>query len=182
VEMRGDGYEPNKPVKLYLLSYGYMGQVLADSNGDFFGYVTMPEGITSGPQTLQANGYNPMREVRSLSLGVQVTGKATSQVATKQVAGVVSFAPGSTKLTKAGQAAVKAVLAKAGNGSVVRVSVVGFGPKTGNTLLAGKRAQAVAAYLKSLGLTATVTADGSGVAKATSRKARQVTITLTTTR
>ena len=60
-----------------------MGQVLADANGDFFGHVTMPEGIASGPQTLQANGYNPLREVRSLSLGVQVTGQSASQVATK---------------------------------------------------------------------------------------------------
>jgi outer membrane protein OmpA-like peptidoglycan-associated protein len=95
--------------------------------------------------------------------------------------GSVTFLPGSTKLSKAAKAAVKATLAKAGNGSVVKVSVVGFGPKTGNTLLAAKRAQAVATYLKSLGLTATVTADGSGVAKAASRKARQVTITISHT-
>ena len=181
VEMRGDGYEPNKPVKLYLLSYGYMGQVLADPNGDFFGYVKMPEGVAPGPQTLQANGYNPDREVRSLSLGVQVTGKATSQVATKQASGMVTFAPGSAKLSKQSQAAVKAVLAKAGKGSVVKVSVTGYGPKTGNTLLAQKRAQAVADYLKTLGLTATVSADGSGVAKATSVRARQVTIVITHT-
>ncbi len=181
VEMRGDGYEPNKPVKLYLLSYGYMGQVLADSNGDFFGHVTMPAGISSGPQTLQANGYNPLREVRSLSLGVQVTGQASSQVAMKQASGVVLFAPGSTKVTKKSQAQVKAVLAKAGNGSVVRVSVVGYGPKVGNTMLAAKRAQAVADYLKSIGLTATITTDGSGAAKATSRKARQVVVTISHT-
>jgi hypothetical protein len=178
VEIRGDGYDPNRPVKLYLLSHGFMGEVLADSNGDFFGYVTMPDGIASGTHTLQANGYNPMREVRSLSLGVEVTGSSASQLATKRASGLVTFAPGSTKLTKSSQAAVRAVLAKAGKGSVARIAEVGYGPKTGNTLLAAKRAQAVAAYLKSLGVTATVTANGSGVAKATSRKARQVAITI----
>lgn len=79
----GDGFAPVTPVKLYLLTVGYLGTVTTDTSGAFDGSVPVPAGIQPGSYTLQANGFAPDYSVRSLSIGVVVT--STAKVKQKPV-------------------------------------------------------------------------------------------------
>lgn len=177
----GDGFAPRTPVKLYLLTVGYLGEVTTDASGAFAGSVPIPPGITPGVYTLQANGFAPDFSVRSLSIGVLVkpTAGRTATVRTQ-----VYFEVLSPALSDAAKASLRKVASKAKSGAgVVRSVVVGYVQPTnasGNDQsLSGARADAVAAYLRSLGVKGVYVVRGDGKASQSGATARRVNVAVT---
>ena len=177
----GDGFAARTPVKLYLLTVGYLGDVTTDDTGAFAGNVPIPPGITPGVYTLQANGFAPDFSVRSLNIGVLV--KPTS-VRTATARGAVYFDVLSPELSAGAKAELGKVAAKATSGTgTVRSVVVGYVQPTSGVsndqALSGSRAHAVAAYLRSLGVRGVYVVRGDGKAKETGATARRVNVAVT---
>ncbi|MBU6148540.1 MAG: OmpA family protein, partial [Actinomycetales bacterium] len=145
----GTGFLPGSQVRLYVLPGTVVGTLPVDATGAFAGSVPVPVGVTLGSQTLQANGFALSGQVRSVSLGVQVT--PVRQVAARTSSAQVFFAPMSPELTAQGRRALDALVRKAGKAGQ-RAVVVGFVQQTSSTnndqSLSTRRAQNVAAYLK----------------------------------
>lgn len=97
----------------------------------------------------------------------------------------VYFAPGSAKLTKAAKKTLNKIAKDYKSG--VSIDINGYVQKAGtssnNKALSKARAKAVAKYLKSKGITATITYSGNGLpsSKKTATKARRATVIITPT-
>lgn len=177
----GDGFAPGTPVKLFLLSVGYLGEVTTDAAGSFAGAVPIPPGIKPGVYTLQANGFAPDFSVRSLSIGVLV--KPTS-VRTATARAKVYFEVLSPVLDAQAKATLRTIARKATSGpGAVRSVVVGYVQPTnasGNDQsLSSARAKAVATYLRSLGVKGVYVVRGDGKAEEAGATARRVNIAIT---
>lgn len=169
------------PVKLYLLTVGYLGDVTTDDTGAFAGNVPIPPGIAPGVYTLQANGFAPDFSVRSLNIGVLV--KRTS-VRTATARGSVYFDVLSPELSAGAKTELGKIATKATSGTgTVRSVVVGYVQPTlgvsNDQTLSGARARAVAAYLRSLGVRGVYVVRGDGKAKETGATARRVNVAVT---
>lgn len=77
VQVSGTGFAPNTQVKVYLFSTPtQLGTTTTNSSGAFSASFPLPSGISAGVHTVQASGYTTGNVVRTLSLGVRVTGPA----------------------------------------------------------------------------------------------------------
>lgn len=175
----GNGFQPNTPVKFYLLPSTYIGQLTTDATGSYKGTLPIPVGVTPGSQTLQVNGFNSSGGVRSLSLGIMV--KAARTVTVKSAKSTLYFDPLSPDINAEGKAALRGLVKKAKKHGV-RTVVVGFVQQTNTTAndqtLSTQRAKNVTAYLRSKGLTGAYVVRGDGIA-GTGDKARRVNVTVT---
>lgn len=175
----GNGFKAGSPVKFYLLPATYIGELTADASGAYSGSLPIPVGVAAGSQTLQANGFAPSGQVRSLSLGILV--KPGRVVTTASEKAKVSFAPLSPVISAAGKKQLNALARKATKHGV-RTVVVGFVQRTSSTgndrSLSTLRARNVAAYLRGRGLTGAYVIRGDGVA-GSGDAARRVNVTVT---
>ena len=163
VVISGSGFRPLSAIKVYLLPDVIVGEVVTDASGLFDARLSMPANIPVGVGTLQMDGFTPDGIVQSVSLGVAV--EAPGSASTDWTHQEVLFAPRSAVLAPAAKAALRST-ARAARGAAVRTEVRGFVQATAGTsndeLLSGKRAKAVAAYLRALGVAGSfiVTAEG----------------------
>lgn len=177
-ESSGSGFLGLSEVRFYLLSDTFLGTLDTDAAGDYSGSLPIPAGITPGTYTLQANGFAPNGQVRSLSIGVVVRASETTQ----SVSATVFFAPLSAKVSESGEKALQRAVKRSGKNADLTV-VVGFvqpvGPKDNDLSLSSARAKNVAAYLKTLGLKGKYQVRGDGRAKETGSEARRVEVRIT---
>ena len=176
VRTQGNGFARNSEVRLYLLPDTLLGSVSTDAVGSFSGDVPVPNGIAPGVHTLQANGFAPDGSVRSLSLGVVVTSQVPDgRAASSAISATVAFAPRSARLTPRAQAVLRRLASRAQDTAGV-VRVRGFVQRSSDSAndvpLSRARAQAVARYLRSLGLRADYRVTGAGAASATAEGRR----------
>ena len=179
-QVEGTGFLPSSEVRLFLFSTPrYIGSVSTDASGNFSGTVPIPTDIPPGRHTLQANGYSPSTQVRSMSIGVIVKEDRAPKVRVAQA--TVSFSALSSQLSDVAKAQLKALL-KGREGTARRTAVIGYVQPTGLTAndetLSTARARAVKAYLRSLGLKGPVTARGDGIAKETGAAGRKVVVSI----
>lgn len=74
VSVSGAGFKANTDVRVYMFSDPVLlGTLVTAGDGTFAGSLPVPESITPGDHTVQANGFRPDGSVRSVSLGVRVT-------------------------------------------------------------------------------------------------------------
>lgn len=179
----GTGFMADTPVKLFLFSEPiYVGDVLTNAQGSFNGSVQIPVTVPPGRHTLQANGYTPGGEVRSLSLPVVVKAEApettTSLRATRAS---VLFAPLSARLDAKAKSTLRS-LAR-GVGTRARVTtVVGYVQKSGSSVndvqLSTQRARVVSAFLRQEGLKGRLLVRGEGVSDLGGASARRVDVSV----
>ena len=183
VAIQGDGFRPNSDVAVYLFNETrLLGTVKTDATGAVIGTVPLPLAVLSGRHTMQTNGFARNGAVRSLSLSVEVRTSAASSGLTRTREKAVNFAPGSAKLSPKARRALRSWV-KDQKAMATRTVVVGFmqagdGKRKG-TSLSKRRARAVAAYLKPLGVKGVIASRGAGVAKKSRAAGRKVVIRLT---
>lgn len=177
-ESSGTGFKPGSQVKLFLLPSTELGSIPVGSDGSYSGSVPVPSGLALGAYTLQANGFRPSGLVRSLSLGVQVV-PARVAVSRNAVARV-TFKSKSSVITARGRKVLNALVRQVGTSSnrTVVVGLVKRNPARSDRSLSTKRARAVAAYLKSRGVTGAYRVSG-GRTVGKVNAARRVTVTIT---
>jgi len=168
VGLSGGGALPRSTVRAWILPSTSLGSFIADADGAFSAIFAMPPGIMLGSQTVQVNMLGPDRQVRSVSLGVAVVEppRATTRI---RLQASVRFRPSSAKLTGSAQARLDNLIERIGEDAVLQVSVRGYArdpvrPGTSsatrrrqNLALAGRRAAAVAQYLRSNGVSVAIT-------------------------
>jgi|GEM_PF-552494 len=164
------GYLPNTSVNVYVMSTPQLlGTFTTDANGNLFVSVTLPTTLANGGHTIQINGIDKSGYVRSASLGFGLTGATNGggggggTVATAKTTTVKAFFTfGSVTLSAAAKTALKGLVAKFAGATSIKISATGMTRNVGTTPVdlatAAKRAKAVVAYLKSLGVTATFVA------------------------
>jgi len=153
----GFGFSAGTPVYVWLFSQPRLLSTLTvDADGAFGGTVPIPGDVPVGRHTLQINGLTPEGQVRSLSLGIQVTAAPERPMTTKAT---ISFAPASATLDASAKRTLRG-LVKGRAKTTVRTVVIGYAHsnnwKTANRALAQRRANAVITYVKSLGVTGTM--------------------------
>ena len=179
-KVEGTGFLPSSEVRLYVFSTPrYVGSVTTDASGNFSGSVPIPKDLAVGRHTLQANGYSKDSMVRSLSLGVVVKPDRAPRIRVAQA--TVTFMPLSSQLTSQAKDQLRA-LVKGRKGTAVRSLAVGYVQPTSFTgndqTLSTARANAVKAYLRSLGLKGPVKARGDGIAEETGAAGRKVVVSI----
>ncbi len=179
LDASGSGFHPNSVVKVYLLPSTNLGEIAVDASGSFKGSLPTPQGVTTGAQTLQVNGFESPGVVRSLSLGVLVEPTRTG---VKRVAKVsVTFDPMSSEISARGAEQLR-VLAAEVTTEGIAASAVGYVQSSASTAndvsLSTTRARKVAAYVRAQGLTGSISVRGGGVA-GSSDKARRVGMRVT---
>lgn len=182
----GTGFMAQTPVRLYLFSDPvYIGDVLTTSAGDFTGSVQIPLDVAPGRHTLQANGYTPSGEIRSLSLPVVVMEEQSpSGLARKKSKASVLFAPLSAKLDAEGKAVLSRLTRLVGKRAQV-TTLLGFVEASATTVndvqLSTKRARAVKSFLRSQGLRGRVLVRGEGVSERPGAQGRRVDVVVRST-
>jgi flagellar motor protein MotB len=180
--VEGFGFSPGTPVYVWLFSQPrLLGTLTVDADGAFGGTVPIPGDVPVGGHTLQINGLTPEGQVRSLSLGVQVD-KAPSERVARKAKATVYFPPVSATLDATAKKSLSA-LVKGRKKAVTRIAVNGFvqgaNVSASYRALSLARAQAVAKYLKSQGVTGKVNVRAKGVAKKTGASGRKAVVTIT---
>ena len=180
-QTRGDGFASNSPVKLYLLSIGLIGSVMTDASGSFAGSVPIPPGIKPGVYTLQANGFAPDYSVRSLNIGVLVKPTARRTAVVRESVYFDVLSPVLSRKSKAilRKAARTALAGKGVQKSVVVGYVQPAGASSNDQALSQARADAVASYLRSLGVRGVYLVRGDGKASQVGSQARRVDVAIT---
>jgi hypothetical protein len=165
-EVRGTGFQPNTEVKVWVLPGTYVGSIAVGSDGKFSGNFDVPKLLAIGGNTLQANGYTPDEQVRSVSLGIDIIAR---QLGAKHSTAVTYFKAGSSWLSASAKDSLNQLVSgipKSAKG--VRISVTGFVQPTsysGNDrALSAARAKVVSAYLHSKGLKGAYVVSGKGKA------------------
>jgi len=176
----GEGFQPGTLVYVWLFSDArLLGTVQTDDRGVIRGAVSIPAGITPGRHTLQLNGLTPAGQVRSLSLGIQVTAAPTRQMTTKAT---IAFAPASATLDASAKRTLRG-LVKGRVKTTLRTVVIGYAHSnnwtSANKSLAQRRANAVITYVKSLGVTGTMRAQARATDPATGSAGRKAVVTIT---
>ena len=170
------GYLPNTSVNVYVMSTPQLlGTFTTDANGNLFVSVTLPTTLANGGHTIQLNGVDKSGYVRSASLGFGLTGATSgggsggnggnggSGGTTAKTTTVKAFFTfGSVAISAAAKTVLKGLATKVGAATTINIVATGMTRNVGTTAVdlatAAKRAKAVVAYLKSLGVTATFTA------------------------
>jgi uncharacterized repeat protein (TIGR02543 family) len=179
--VEGTGFLPNSDVKLYLFSTPtYLGIVHTDADGNFSGTVEIPQEIEAGIHTLQANGFSDDGVIRSLSLGVSVT-DAVGGGKKKTGKAKIFFAIDSAHITKSAKKAIRKMIKQLGSKNLKVVRILGFATPSDSLLadrkLSIKRAKAVKAFLKSIGVKGKFNVLGKGRSKTHNPTGRRVAIT-----
>ena len=180
VQVQGSGFDPNSDVQVYVFSQArLLGTVHTDATGAFSGLVQVPGDLELGHHTLQVDALDAGGSVRSLSLGVVL--EAPQVAASQKTARAsVEFAAGSTRLTSKAKSQLTA-LARSVGGKVSAGMVVGYVQNDGNYAknqkLSAQRALAVAQFLHSQGIKATLVTRGNGALSA-NETARKAVVTL----
>ena len=179
----GTGFKPNSEVKLYVFSEPrFLGTVMTDANGSFRGSVPLPLDIQTGRHTLQSNGLAPDGAVRSLSLGVQVQAPDVKTARARTARTTVFFPALSSRLDASARKSLRALAAGRGT-ATTKIMAIGYVQPTAVTSndrgLSLQRAQAIATYLKSIGVKGVVVTRGDGVAKETGAAGRKAIVTIT---
>ncbi|MBU6278965.1 MAG: leucine-rich repeat protein [Actinomycetales bacterium] len=180
VKASGKGFLAGSTIRFYVLPDLLMGGLVADGTGAFAGSVPVPAGIPPGSRALQMNGYAPDGSVRSLSMGIIVTPAGVEAGLNRQTANVY-FAPMSAQITAQGSALLRNLISATGSqASMTRI--VGFVPATrtdaGGPVLALARAEAVSAYLRSLGLRGPIQVRAQVAAAELGREARRAAVSI----
>ena len=163
VVISGSGFRPLSDIKVYVLPDVIVGEVVTDANGAFDARLSMPPNIPVGVGTLQMDGFTADGIVQSVSIGVavEVPGSASTDWTDQEV----FFAPRSAVLTPDAKTALRST-ARAARGAAVRTEVRGYVQGTNATgndeVLSGRRARAVAAYLRALGVAGSYIVMGEG--------------------
>jgi hypothetical protein len=176
----GFGFSPGTPVYVWLFSQPrLLGTLTVDAVGAFGGTVPIPGDVPVGRHTLQVNGLTPQGQVRSLSLGVQVTAAPTRPMTAKAT---ISFAPASATLDASAKKTLRG-LARGRVKTTVRTVVIGYAHstnwKSANRALAQRRANAVITYVKSLGVTGTMQTQVQRSNPKTGAAGRKAVVTIT---
>ncbi len=164
--LAASGYAANSSVFVYLMSTPVLLGVLeVDASGAMSGKLELPRNLVPGAHTLQVNGYSASGLLRSVSLGVTVS---PSVLLPRTLRTRVVFDYSSHELSTRSKLALRAVVGQVRalehtsglrDSSVEpawRTTITGAvraeGATASDRLLAMRRAQAVAAYLRSRGL------------------------------
>jgi hypothetical protein len=179
-QVEGNGFLPNSEVRLFVFSTPrYIGSVTTDATGSFLGKVPIPSDIPAGRHTLQANGYTTDAKVRSLSLGVVVREDRAPRA--RRAQSTVTFDAYSAQLSATAKRQLKALL-QGRMKTAVRTIAVGYVQPSDITSndqrLSQARADAVRAYLRSLGLKGPLTARGDGIATESGAAGRKVVVSI----
>jgi outer membrane protein OmpA-like peptidoglycan-associated protein len=168
--LAASGYSANSSVFVYLMSTPVLlGVLQVDASGAMTGELKLPVNLAPGAHTLQINGYSTAGLLRSVSLGVTVS---ESVSAARTMRARVVFDYGSDDLTTRSRLALRALVHEmremdqtagsrdSSTGPTWRTTIVGAvraeGATVADRLLAMRRAQAVAAFLRSRGLVSAV--------------------------
>ena len=183
-QVSGTGFLPNSEVRLFLFSTPrYIGSVTTDAAGNFVGSVPIPMDVAEGRHTLQANGYSPSDQVRSVSIGVIV--KADRAPRSRVAQSTVTFDAYSARLSETAKRQLRALL-KGRMGTAVRSLAVGYVQPSDTTSndqrLSQARANAVRTFLRQEGLRGPLTARGDGIATETGAAGRKVVVSIRYTR
>lgn len=177
----GDGLKANSPVKFYLLPDQALGTLNTDDGGAYRGSVPIPVGISPGSYTLQVNGFAPDGSVRSLNLTVLVR--------SEQIRGTIARAKApiffdvlSPKLTPKAKQTLRSLARKVGRGAIDIRSIGYVQPTTltsNDQSLSSRRAQAVASFLRALGVRGDYVVRGDGRGGNSGAKSRRVDVQIT---
>lgn len=179
----GTGFMSETPVRLYLFSDPvYVGDVLTNTTGAFNGSVQLPADVPAGRHTLQASGYTPSGEIRTLSLPVVVKADAAASGSSAKLNTAresVLFAPLSSALSPRAKAELRVLAKKAGAKAQLTI-VAGYVQRTAATVndirLSTQRAQAVAHYLRAQGVKGHLVTKGKGASGLRGADARRVEV------
>ena len=168
------GYLPNTSVNVYVMSTPQLlGTYTTDANGNLFVSVTLPTTLANGGHTIQINGIDKSGYVRSASLGFGLSGASTGGGGNGGTGGTggttaktttvkAFFTFGSVSISAAAKTVIKGLVAKMNGATNIKITATGMTRNVGTTAVdlatAAKRAKAVVAYLKTLGVNATFVA------------------------
>ena len=174
VSVTSSGFKPGSRVRLYVVGNSTsIGTALANATGTVGLIASLPATLAKGNVVLQLNGSSAANNRLSISVGATSTG---SLLATSKS---TKFAVGSTTLTTAEKHKLRELVNTTSiTPLALRVIANTYGKATAaDKARATKRAKAVAAYLKKLGVVATfTTVKNTGKAKSLST-ARNVVVT-----
>lgn len=110
IESSATGFKPNSPVKACILPSVYIGGFMTDASGAYSGVLPVPAGVSTGQQTLQANGFTSSGALRSLSLGILV--RPAAPVTMRTAEAEVLFDTLSAQITPQGRAILISLVRK----------------------------------------------------------------------
>lgn len=175
--LRGNGYQPNTPIRFYLLPGTYIGQLMANASGSYTGSLAIPANLQAGSATLQVNGFAQNGSVRSLNLGVTVS--ALKPVRMKVATTRVFFAPLSAELSPASKRALRKLVRRTGR-DVIKTLAYGYVQPTAridnDRSLSVQRAQMLVRFLRSIGVQGSFVSLGKGTARQQGASARRVDV------
>lgn len=171
------GFQPGTPLSIYAMGTPtLLATAIPDAAGRVDGLITLPASLGSGRHTIVVSGYLPNGDALSVYTGVSTV--KTRSPFTREV----YFEVGSARLTDAMQGRL-ASLARSLKGSqpaTVTVGVVRASNATAaDRALALKRARAVTAYLRSVGMPGTLRVGASIPTTIETWKARRADVTVT---
>lgn len=152
IDVTGRGFESIAQVRTYLLSGPVtLGSLMTDSVGSFEGSLPVSVTMAPGADALQINGFTPNREVRSITLGVNVGQPAVGKVLRTKL----TFAKDSARLTKISHRKLRSLMKMVSTVDHVYTTITGkYFPPRGvhGRVLAQARCAQVRSYLKEMGL------------------------------
>jgi outer membrane protein OmpA-like peptidoglycan-associated protein len=178
IESSATGFKPNSAVKVYILPSVYVGGFTTDASGAYSGALPVPAGVSTGQQTLQANGFTSSGALRSLSLGILV--RPADPVTMRTAEAEVLFETLSAQVTPQGRAVLNALVRKTrthGMNTVVVGYVQPGGSSANDSDLSTMRAKSVALYLRKRGLAGAYEVRGQGLGGPDAR-GRRATVTV----
>jgi len=182
VDVTGTGFAPGTPVAVYALDGSVvLGTATVDLDGNFSASFAVPAQLPSGTYLIQANGYGPGFDNRSVSMAVQVVNPLSLSLRRTVYFDVLSSRLNATD-KKILRRATQRVAADAFD---IRVRSVGFVQPTPNrsndASLSSSRAQNTANFVRQRGVQGQYSVSGQGRAEQQGAKARRATITITYT-
>ena len=156
LDISGRGFESTAQVRTYLLSGPTtLGALMTDRSGGFEGSLPVPAAMVPGSDALQINGFTPDRQVRSVTVGVNVLSPALEGESQTKV----RFAQHSARLTSASKRELKSLIGSLSSRGVTRTTITGvYCPLHGDRGrgLAQKRSAKVMRYLSRRGIQGSV--------------------------
>lgn len=181
VSVLGQGFAPGTGVYVWLFSEPrLLGTVETNSAGAFAGELPIPQNMPTGRHTLQINGQAPGGAVRSLSLAVRVETPPAPRMRTAKA--TVLFSASSSTLDARAKKTLRALVQGRAT-AIERTVSVGYAHRnnwsTANRALAQRRANAVARYMKSLGVKGVIVTRAEGSSPNSGNAGRKARISIT---
>ena len=182
IEVSGTAFAPGTPIVVYALGdSGALGTATVEANGNFTARFLIPEGLSSGPYVIQANGYGPDFSERSTSIALQILNPRRLSIRRTVYFDVLSSQLDATD-RRILRRAVKQV---PGDAFDITVRSVGFVQPTANrendASLSRKRAKRTADFIRNQGVQGQYSISGRGRASQMGADARRATVTITYT-